>query len=112
MGLAGEYLKSLFQHWKAVIVSIAALIAIANNLNKLQQWLGLPWWAWVLTIVISLNVAQFLAWRDMRRKWTEALKAHLAQSREFGAGMKALQDQLRQQVEEFKSLNSRPSSQD
>jgi hypothetical protein len=103
MGVAGEYLKAIVRHWKAVFLTLTALVAVANTWNKFQEWLELPWWAWILIVATSINVAQFLAWREIRRKWVESMEAQAARNKNLDADLAAIHGQL-------KALATRPAS--
>jgi hypothetical protein len=110
MGIAGEYSKSILKHWKVVVLSLSALVAIVNNWNKFQQWLHLPWWAWLAIILASLNIAQFLAWKDMRQRWIDLLESQLEFSKALRADRAEILATFRQSVEDLKAINSKPKS--
>jgi hypothetical protein len=70
----GRHLRS---KWPFLFFSFCfTVLAVVNTLRTETHQLVLPWWAWALIALGCLNVAQFLAWRDL---WVDDVEADHAE---------------------------------
>lgn len=66
---AQSYLQSVIRHWWVVVVSIflAVIGAAQDILQSIWSDFVMPAWVWAVILFTGLSIAQFLAWRDMKR---------------------------------------------
>lgn len=50
--------------WVIGFTSLLAIVDTGSNVLKLD----IPWWVWLVVVLLSAHIAQFLAWNDMRNE--------------------------------------------
>lgn len=65
-----HYCGMVARHW--VVMAVFVLLSVATStqtvIQSIQEDFVMPAWVWVAIIFIGLFIAQFLAWRDIKRE--------------------------------------------
>ena len=71
MQFVKEYIVDVRRRWLAMIFFVAGdLVAIISGVSG--KIILIPWWAWLIIGTIALAVAQFLAYKNVRKELDEA----------------------------------------